>query len=153
MKNISGMALILIIAASGGGFYGGMKYQESKLPSTGQFMMGQGGQKFQAQPGGTGSTGRNMMRGSQGFRPVSGEIINSDDKSITVKTDDDTSKIVLISAKTSINKSSEGTITDLKIGETVAIFGNENSDGSITAQNVQLNPQIRQISVTKQPEQ
>ena len=122
MKNISGLAIILIIAAAGGGFYGGMKYQESKLPSTGQFMTGQGGQKFQAQVGNSGSTGRNMMRGSQEFRPVSGEIINSDDKSITVKTDDDTSKIVLISAKTSINKSSEGTITDLKVGEKVAIF-------------------------------
>lgn len=56
---------------------------------------------------------------------------------------DGSSKIVLFSDKTEINKAAEATKEDLKVGEKVAVFGTENSDGSVTAQNIQLNPQLR----------
>lgn len=151
MKNISGVAIVLIIIAAAGGFYGGMKYQQSTSPIGGQIMRGQDGQRTRFQ-GGNGGAGGNAMRGGgQGFQPVMGEIISSDDKSITVKTDDGSSKIVVISTKTSINKSSEGSNTDLKVGEKVAVFGSENTDGSVTAQSVQLNPQMRQVQITGTP--
>jgi ribosomal protein S1 len=78
-----------------------------------------------------------------GLRPVSGEIISQDDKSITVKLQDGSSRIVILSDQTEINKTSEGSKEDLKTGERITTFGTENSDGSVTAQNVQLNPQIR----------
>lgn len=75
--------------------------------------------------------------GEQGFD------LASDDKSITVKLQDGSSKIILITDKTVINKAAEATKDDLKGGEKVAVFGEINSDGSVTAQNIQLNPILR----------
>ncbi|MDP2860713.1 MAG: DUF5666 domain-containing protein [bacterium] len=74
--------------------------------------------------------------------PVSGEIIGRDDKSITVKLQDGTSRIVMFSDNTPINKASEGTKEDLKVGEKVTVFGTENSDKSVTAQNIQLGDRL-----------
>ncbi len=81
---------------------------------------------------------------ASGLRPVNGEIIAVDDKSITVKLQNDTSKIILLDSKSSINKTATATVADLKIGEKIAAFGTENSDGSLTAQNVQLNPALKE---------
>lgn len=131
MKNNYVITIILAVVFAGAGFYGGMKYQQSKSQTfSGQFNNRQVGV-------------RNNQRGNVnrgGFRPVAGEIISADDKSITVKLQDDSSKIVLINAKTVINKAQTVDKTELKIGEKVSIFGSENIDGSVTAQNVQLNP-------------
>jgi len=52
----------------------------------------------------------------------------------------------LVSGQTSISKAEQATIADLKIGEKVAVFGPENSDGSVTASNIQLNPAPRNIN-------
>jgi len=117
---------ILLISFAGGGFYAGMKYQESKRPQ-GPFG------NFQAR----------QFSQRQGTRPINGEIISFDDKSITVKLADNSSKIILLTESTIINKSSEASREDLKKGEKVVAFGTENSDGSITAQNIQLNPILR----------
>ncbi len=128
-KNV--IMTILIIVVGAGAFFGGMKYQQSKVPSFGrQFNGMQGGRNGQGQPSGI----------RQNFRPVNGEIISADDKSITVKLTDGSSKIVLLSDKTEINKAGEATKVDLKVGEKVAVFGQQNSDGSVSAQNIQLNP-------------
>jgi len=125
-------------------FFGGMKYQESKTPNfMRQFGSSfQGSGNFQGLQGRMGTTGmtNQTRRNLSGFRPVSGDIIASDSKSITVKLQDGSSKIVVLSDKTVINKASQATAGDLKLGETVAVFGSENSDGSVTAQNIQLNP-------------
>ena len=128
-NNIIVIIAVAALVALAGGFFAGMKYQESKSP-VGRF------RNLQDARGNFGQRG-------QGFRPVNGEIISSDDKSITVKSQDGSSKIILVNNTTSINKSSEGLKTDLKTGEKVAVFGTENSDGSITAQNIQLNPLSR----------
>jgi flagellar basal body-associated protein FliL len=130
MKNtkIIFIVAILLIVFAGGGFYAGMKYQQSKSPRFGNFQ-GAGNRQFQQR--------------AQGFRPVNGEIISADDKSITVKLQDGSSKIVILSDTTTISKSADATKADLKVGERVAVFGIENSDGSVTAQNIQLNPILR----------
>lgn len=91
-----------------------------------------------------GQTGQNrMMGGRTGFTPVSGEILSIDDTSITVKMPDGGSKIVMISEKTTMNKASSASKSDLKVGSQVAVFGQDNSDGSVTAQSIQLDPIIR----------
>lgn len=127
------LAVALIVGA--GSFFGGMKYQQAKgaaFVRNGQFAQGmRNGEKLQIANGGP-------MRG---FRPVVGEIIASDEKSITVKLADGSSKIVLISESTKINKASEAGKEDLKSSEQVAVFGTENADGSVTANTVQLNPE------------
>jgi len=75
---------------------------------------------------------------NQGLRPVSGTIISQDEESITVKLADESSKIILITENSTINKTEEGSKEDLGEGTEVTIFGQENSDGSITAQNIQI---------------
>lgn len=124
------ITIVLLVVVGTGAFFGGMKYQESKNPS----VSGQFGSRAGMRTGGSNRAG---------FRPVTGEILSSDSKSITVKLQDGSSKIVLLSDKTTVSKSAEATVADLKVGEKVAAFGQENSDGSVTAQNVQLNPITR----------
>jgi hypothetical protein len=134
------IVIALVIATAS--FFGGMKYQQSRPRiAAGNFQQGQrnGGVNF---PGGTTGT-RNMNN-----RPVSGEILSSDDKSITVKQSDGSSKIVLITSTTTFNKAAEATKTDLKTGEKVSIFGVTNADGSVTAQNIQLNPMMRGLGAS-----
>jgi len=52
----------------------------------------------------------------------------------------------LFSETTVINKAVRATIDDLKNGERVAVFGTENTDGFISAQNIQLNPMLRRVT-------
>lgn len=135
MKNNTIITIVLVVIVGAGGFFAGMKYQQSKQPTfSRQFGGGLGGRATEQPQGG-------ISRG--GFRPVNGEIISSDDKSITVKMQDGSSKIVLLSDKTEINKAQQVELIELKVGEKVAVFGTENSDGSVTAANIQLNPMFR----------
>ncbi len=140
MKNkVIVTTVIVAVAAGGSGFLGGMKYQQSRPRQFGN-----------SQPGGRNGqfAGGNRM----GPRPVAGDIIASDEKSITVKLTDGSSRIIILSDKTEINKAEEAKKVDLKIGEKVAVFGQENSDGSVTAQNIQLNP-IRIMNSGSSPRQ
>lgn len=139
-KNI--ILAVLVILLCGGSFYGGMKYQQKKglqnirqQFGNGQFQRGNGSANISGQPRQAG----NRMGG----RAVTGEILSQDEKSLTVKSADGSSKIVLLSETTTVNKATEGTKDDLKVGEQVVVFGTENTDGSVTAQNIQLNPTFR----------
>ena len=57
-----------------------------------------------------------------------------------MKLPDGSTKIVFYSGTTTIDKTAQGTSTDLKTGETVAVNGSANSDGSITAQRITVRP-------------
>lgn len=141
-KEVVVPVVIASLVFAGIGFFGGMKYSQMQR---GNFRNGQfGNGNFMMQGGRTG--GPNGQGGRmQGFRPTIGEIISSDDKSITVKMDDGSSKIVLISDSTSINKSDSGSKSDLKVGTKVGVFGQDNN-GTVTAQNIQINPQMRTVN-------
>lgn len=133
------IGLILVLTAVG--FFGGMQYQKRSAGANFQRMgandqagnraFGNGQQRVQ--------TGNRMMQG--GGRPVSGEIISSDATSITVKLDDGSSKIVMVSDSTQINKAEKVDKTSLTVGQKVAVFGSENN-GTVTANNIQLNPMM-----------
>lgn len=123
-------------------FFGGIKYQESVSQTTRQMGFGSGGMR---------TTGMRTdgQPNRTGVRPVNGEVLSSDEDSVTVKTQDGGSKIVLYTEKTMINRASVAEKTDIKAGETVMIMGTENADESMTAQNIQLNPIFNQNRMVK----
>lgn len=125
-KNILIMVILVIVVAVGG-FFAGTKYQQSKISQTGR----QRGANFPGNRGGQGS-----QRTAGGM--VRGEILNKENGTITVKLQDQSTKLVLVTEKTSINKAAQGTIDDLETGKQVMVFGQENSDKSISATNIQL---------------
>ena len=114
-------------------FFGGMQYQKMQAPSFAGLN----------RTGGQGQFFRRFGQGGNGTRPVAGQIVSVDTNGITVKMQDGSTKIVVIPDSATINKAATGTKSDLKTGETVAVFGTTNTDGSVTAQNVQLNPVMR----------
>ncbi len=126
---------IVIILIGAGGFFAGMKYQQSQRRNN--FTQFTGG------PNGSGRNGNNQF---QGIRPVSGEIISADDKSITVKMRDGSSRIVILTNSTVVNKTATAQKEDLKTGEQVAVIGTQNSDNSITAQTISLNPMLGRMA-------
>lgn len=115
------VVVLLVLIVGGGGFFGGMRYQKSKTPAR----MANRGQ---------GIAGRFQNQGT----PVSGEIIDKDEKSITVKLQDGSSRIIFISDSTQINKQAPGTKDDLTKGTQVFATGSENPDKSITANSIQI---------------
>jgi hypothetical protein len=140
MKNNNILTIVIVAVVVGAiGFFGGMQYQKMQR---GQFTGAAGFNR-------TGGTGRFGQNG--GSRPVAGDIVSVDASGITVKMRDGSTKIVVVSSSTTINKAATGTKSDLKQGETVAVFGTQNSDGSVTAQTIQLNPMLRAFGGTPTP--
>ncbi len=141
-------AIIIIIGV--GCFYGGMKYGQSK--DSAAFKGGNGNltnlsaEERQARMQQFGANSIGNLRGAgtrtngDGF--VGGEIISKDDKSLTIKMADGSTKIVLFSSSIQITKSVSGIIDDLKIGENIQVNGTANQDGSITAQSIQLRSNV-----------
>jgi hypothetical protein len=134
-------SIAVVIVAGAGLFYGGMKYAEGKSPG-GQFVRGAGG--FQG--AGTGGF-RSGTGGGTRIREgaVAGEIILRDSQSITVKLNDGGSKIIFVSDAIGVAKSVPGSVADLQVGTKIMANGTPNTDGSITAQTIQLYyPQLTQ---------
>lgn len=144
MKDSKSIIMVVLGASliGGAGFFGGTLYQKSVTPKgvlggrTGINAMGRG---VGGVNGGAAANGAGGQRaGGMGFRPVAGQIISKDDKSITVKLQDGSSKIVMLSATTQINKAEKVDAVSLVVGGTVRVLGSVNTDGSVTAQDIQL---------------
>lgn len=133
-NNIAVIVIVALLVGVGAGFFGGMQYQKSQRGSFGQFTNGQFGPR-----GGSGANGARLRNGGG----VVGDVLSVDTNSITVKLPDGSSKIVLLTSSTTINKAAQGSVSDLSVGTRVAAFGATNSDGSVTATNVQINPIMR----------
>jgi hypothetical protein len=141
MKNVKIIVpIICVLVGLGVGFLGGVEYknyQAKKLRNN--FTTSGTNGNFQRFTGGTrvaGQNGNGMMRGGA----IEGTILSMDDKSVTVKIADGSSKIVLFSSSTTYSNTAAASKGDLKVGNTIAVFGAANSDGSVTATNVQINP-------------
>lgn len=151
MNKLIVVALAVAVVVGGGAFFGGMKYAQSKSPS-GQFsrqgLSANASDAFGQDHGG--GTGR-QFGGQRGGGFTAGEIISKDDKSLTVKLQDGGSKIIFLSDSTGVTKSAEGTLNDLEIGKNITVTGTANSDGSVTAQSVQVRPNIPSQAHPVQP--
>ena len=151
MKNYQTIVMVLVAAVLG--YFVGMNFPINKQAGNAQLansgfggrnmMQGSQNQTGNVRGGGTGAGNAAARGGMMGARPVAGEIIALDDKSMTIKLDNNTSRIVLFDTGAIINKVDTGTAADLKVGEKVAAFGTQNTDGTMTAQNVQINPQFQ----------
>ncbi|MFC1790248.1 DUF5666 domain-containing protein [Patescibacteria group bacterium] len=119
--------VVLVVLAAGVGFLGGKKYQQSKTPSRADFQRRMGA-----------SHNGGMMGQTAGTEVVRGEVISQDGQTVTVKLQDESSKLVLVSQNTAINKASQGSVEDLEAGQQVMIFGQKNEDGSVSATSIQV---------------
>lgn len=137
MKNIKPIIpVILILVGLGVGFFGGYEYRNYRLTQTrGGFMIGNGTNGTRFVGGRQGGQGGMMGRGL-----VVGSIISNDSSSITVKLPDGSTKIVLLGSSTAYSNTISAAQSDLKTGSSVAVFGTTNSDGSVVAATVQINP-------------
>ena len=151
MKNTSViLPIILVLVGLGAGFFGGYQYRNYVLNKTrAGFAGGAGAQRFVA--GGT--RGANGTRtGGAGFGgAVTGSILSIDTGSMTVKMSDGSTKIVLLSGSTTYSNTVSAAQTDLKVGSQVAAFGTANSDGSVTATSIQINPEFGRPMASPSP--
>jgi len=138
MKKLLPIFIIAILAVGAGAFYGGMKYNQSKNPSSAfsrqNFQNLTPEQRQQLQQG---SIGGNVIGTRAGSNFVSGQIISKDNNSLTVKMPDGSSKIVFYSASTTVSKMTAGSVNDMAVGSQIMVSGRQNSDGSYTAQTIQ----------------
>jgi len=151
-KKMIGLVIGFVIVALIS-FYAGSKYASAKNSAP----LTQNANGF-VRNGGTNSGANGAQRGMRvggGF--VSGQIISKDANSITVElralsqnspaggavgqnsTDQGQgSKIVFYTDKTSITKTTDGTLNDLTLGKQVSINGTANPDGSLSAASIQV---------------
>lgn len=129
---ISVVAVAVLVG--GVSFYAGMQYGKGVSRFEGGNFALQRGQLG-------GGMGGGVMRGNRtGGGPMAGEIIAKDDKSLTIKSLDGSSRIVFYSEETIATKSVSSSVNALSIGEQITILGTSNSDGSLTAQSIQVRP-------------
>lgn len=123
---------IIIVAAMAFVIGGGCGYGVGKIMPGGDGRPAQ----FAGQMGGQFDTSRTRANSGESF--ITGEVIASDDTSVTVKSRDGSSKIVLVGSSTQITKGAEGTRSDLTVGTNVTAVGTTNSDGSVLATTVSI---------------
>lgn len=140
---------VLTIILAGLSFFFGIKYSEYRSPDNSRFS---GGQQARAGYGAFGSsengnggqkgvaTGRNLFRGMGGANGgmTAGEISNIENGMLTLKTPDGGSKLIIMSSSTKVMQMSEIKQDAMKDSMPVFIIGKKNTDGSITAETVQI---------------
>lgn len=143
------LVMTVVVAAVAGVVGLGIGFEVRGMPQFSRF--GMMNQQAAGNFGGRGARGANGAGGNQngapgfagrGMNGAVGTITAMDDKSITVKMPDGSSKIVLISDTTTYETTTKADKTGLKTGATVRVLGTSNSDGSVTGTDVMLNPAL-----------
>lgn len=150
-KKIISVFIVAVIAC-GGGFYGGMMYEQSQGgtadfagPGNFQNMSDEERQGLFAQGGDLPSGNFGSQNG--GIRPDQGglsfgEVISVDETSMVIQLPNDAgTKIVYYSDTTEVSKNTSGSIADVAVGDSVTVMGEGTADGSMTANSIQLAPE------------
>lgn len=146
-KTLLGIIIVTVIIGAGA-FYAGIKYDQSKkiaARGTGNFA-NLSAEERQARMQQAGMA--NFAGGARGGRAGSGdgfatgEVISKDDKSVTLKLQNGGSQIIFFTPSTPITKSVSGSASDIIVGEQITASGTKNQDGSISAQSIQIRPNI-----------
>jgi len=124
--------LLGVILAGVCGFYGGTLYAKSKIATV------QSPQARMVANGPRNFRGGQAGRSQQGL--ASGEVLSFDGQSLSLKLSGGGSKVVFTSASTTVTRMSEAQLTDITAGANVTVNGVPNTDGSITAQFIQIRP-------------
>jgi hypothetical protein len=140
------LSLVFLIA----GFGLGILFQKNQLKSSfanrvgNNQMMGQAiGDRTGTRNNQTGQGTGTGLRNGTGSGATFGEVTKIDDTSITIKTVDGSSKIILISDTTTFNKSATASKTDLTVGSQVRVDGTTDSNtGSVTGKTIEINPSM-----------
>ena len=125
-KIVGTIVMAIIIAM--GSFWGGMQYQKNRTPIATE------------RAGGQGFRGQGQGRGGSIGGFVSGTVLSKDATSITIKMPQGGTRIVLYSSSTQVGKAVQGIPSDLAVGQTVSAQGTSNSDGSLSAESIQIRP-------------
>ena len=120
------VGIVVLVAV----FYGGMVYGKGQAAASRAAYAG-------ARTRGAGFTG-GSAGAAGGF--TTGTILSKDATSITVGLMAGGSKIVFLDSTTKISKSASGTMADLVVGTQVSVMGATNTDGSISADTLQIRP-------------
>ena len=128
-KNKIVLLAVIVIVMAGVAFYGGLKY----------------GQSGTAKAAGAGNFSQRLASstrgGSRSFGGmVAGQILSVDNNSLTISVQTGGSRIVFLSASTTVSKMADGTVKDLTVGSNVSVIGSANSDNSLNAQTIQIRP-------------
>ena len=135
---IVGVIAVAVIAG-GVGYVAGTKSASAQSATAGT----QRG--FSRGAGGPGGGGGRFGGGGAAF----GTVVSKDATSITVQLTGPAasssqngtgSKIVLYDTSTQVGEFKTGSINDIAVGQSVSVQGSANSDGSITAQSIQIRP-------------
>jgi hypothetical protein len=116
--------LVIAIVALGGGFFWGKA--SGAATRTAGFA------------GAYSSSTRRTAGGAAGGGLVTGQIATMDSSSITLQLANGNSEVVFYSTSTPVSEPTMVSVNTLKVGTTIMVGGTSNSDGSLTAQTIQV---------------
>ncbi|HTP56752.1 MAG TPA: hypothetical protein VMJ72_00535 [Candidatus Paceibacterota bacterium] len=131
MKHIIIAVVVTAIVAGGAGYWYGGQHAQSSAAALRAGRFAQAGQ-------GSGGTG---ARGGFGGA-VNGDVVSVDAQGFTVSIQGGGSKVVIVPASATVMKSTAGALSDVSVGTHVTVIGAVNSDGSVTAQTIQIRPEM-----------
>jgi len=138
---VGAVALTLGIAFGGGVAYGRSSAPQSQLSVVSSGNSGRGAANSTGGGTGNGQGSGRQGGGGQGLgRPVAGSVKSVDGDTITISTQNNGDVKVQLSSSATIVKEAAGSSSDIQPGQFVLARGQQNADGSLTANTVNVGP-------------